>query len=283
VKEEKTKGGNKMKKGARLKFIIMICLIGFGVGLCAGIWINSNGKAYAREKRRSDIVKVAQRIAPAVVNIKAKRTIRIPSPFFRFHDEFFDRFFYDFFDIFPEEEYEHTTLGSGIIISKKGYILTNEHVIRGADKVEVTLMNGKKFHGKIEGFDANRDVALIKIRARNLPVAPLGNSRQLLVGEWVVAIGNPFGLHHTVTVGVVSATERNLGVRGWGRVYKGLIQTDASINPGNSGGPLVNMEGEVIGINTAIMSEAQGIGFAVPIDAAKDVIKSLMRYHKMKL
>jgi S1-C subfamily serine protease len=270
----------------RLKYTIIGCLVGVGIGVCAGVWVNSTDKVYARgklDKRRSDIVRVAQTIAPAVVNIKAKRTIRIPSPFFRFHDEFFDRFFYDFFDFLPEEEYEHTTLGSGIIISKKGYILTNEHVIRDADKIEVTLANGKKFEGKIEGFDANRDIAIIKIKGRNLPVAPLGNSRNLLIGEWVVAIGNPFGLHHTVTVGVVSATERSLGVRGWGRMYKGLIQTDASINPGNSGGPLVNMEGEVIGINTAIMSEAQGIGFAVPIDSAKDVIKRFSRYDRMEL
>lgn len=165
------------------------------------------------------------------------------------------------------------SLGSGFIISEDGYILTNSHVVEGADEVLVTLADGEsKYTAEIKGLDQKLDIALLKIDAkRNLPVAQLGNSEELQIGEWVMAIGNPFGLEETVTAGIVSAKERVIGAG----PYDDFIQTDASINPGNSGGPLFNMQGDVVGINTAIVAGGQGIGFAIPINAAKLIITQL--------
>ncbi|MBU1162542.1 MAG: Do family serine endopeptidase, partial [Proteobacteria bacterium] len=163
-------------------------------------------------------------------------------------------------------------LGSGFIIDKEGLIVTNNHVIENADKIKVKLKNGKEFDAEIVGRDPNTDIALIKIKSKNnLPVVKLGNSDALKVGQWVVAIGSPFGLEHTVTAGIVSAKGRIIG----SGPYDDFIQTDASINPGNSGGPLINMEGEVIGINTAIIASGQGIGFAIPINSAKRIVDQL--------
>jgi len=230
--------------------------------------------------RRNTIVRTIDKVGPTVININIKKKIYIDSPFDDFftNDPFFRKFFEDFYNLFPRREYEQLSVGSGFIITPNGYALTNEHVIRDASNIEVILHNQKKYPAKVVKTYSDIDVALIKIEANNLPYAALGNSDNILVGEWVVAIGNPFGLQNTVTVGVISAKERALpGIRGWNnRIYQHMLQTDASINPGNSGGPLVNVKGEVIAINTAIMAQAQGIGFAIPINIAKKHIRDTL-------
>lgn len=166
--------------------------------------------------------------------------------------------------------------GSGFIIRSNGLILTNAHVVNGADTVTVTLKNGRSFTGRVLGQDRSTDVAVVQIQANNLPVVSLGNSDQLKPGEWAIAIGNPLGLDNTVTVGIISGTDRSsraFGSRGGG---VGFIQTDAAINPGNSGGPLLNQRGQVIGVNTAIIQGAQGLGFAIPINLAQQVANQLI-------
>ena len=183
-------------------------------------------------------------------------------------DDFFERFFGDT----PQREFKQKSLGSGFIISSDGYIFTNNHVVEQADKILVKLSDGKEYEAKIIGKDAKTDIALIKIKPTDsLPVAETGDSDKLRVGDWVMAIGNPFGLEQTVTAGIVSAKGRVIGAG----PYDNFIQTDASINPGNSGGPLFNMEGKVIGINTAIVAQGQGIGFAIPISMAKTILPDL--------
>ena len=222
---------------------------------------------------------LANTASPAVVNIRTVKTIKgggrvyrhfFDSPFGKedpFHD-FFDKFFGNEF----QRDFKQRSLGSGFIIDKEGYIVTNNHVIEDADKIKVKLKNGKEFDAEIVGRDPNTDIALIKIKSKNsLPVVKLGDSDALKVGQWVVAIGSPFGLEHTVTAGIVSAKGRIIG----SGPYDDFIQTDASINPGNSGGPLINMKGEVIGINTAIIASGQGIGFAIPINSAKRIVNQL--------
>lgn len=226
---------------------------------------------------------LAEMVSPAVVNIRTEKIIRGGGRVFRhfsrnpfgkndpFHN-FFDKFFDD---EGREREYTQRSLGSGFIIDKDGYIVTNNHVIENADKIKVKLKNGKEFEAEIVGRDPNTDLALIKIKTKNdLPDIKLGDSDALKVGQWVMAIGSPFGLEHTVTAGIVSAKGRVIG----SGPYDDFIQTDASINPGNSGGPLINMKGEVVGINTAIHAGGQGIGFAVPINLAKGVIEQLKKY-----
>lgn len=226
-------------------------------------------------------VKVAEEVKPAVVNLSVEKKIkgRTFSPGFQFRDPFFDDFFDNFFKGFNEErEYTRQSLGSGVIVDSKGDILTNNHVIAGADEINVTLLDGRKFKGKVVGSDPKTDLALIKVEAKdNLPSVRLGDSDEVKIGSWAIAIGNPFGLDHTMTVGVVSAKGRSIGVA----EYEDLIQTDASINPGNSGGPLVNIRGEVIGINTAIVAGGQGIGFAIPINMAQKIIGDLMEHGKV--
>ncbi|MDI9570206.1 MAG: DegQ family serine endoprotease [Pseudomonadota bacterium] len=218
---------------------------------------------------------LAEKWGPAVVNISATQTVRsgrglygnMPRRFFD-QDDFFRRFFGDM----PEREYKQNSLGSGFLISPDGYIFTNNHVVAKADKIKVKLSNGKQYDAEVKGKDPNTDLALIKIKAdENLPYVRLGDSDKLRVGDWVFAIGNPFGLDHTVTAGIVSAKGRVIGAG----PYDNFIQTDASINPGNSGGPLFNLSGEVVGINTAIVAHGQGIGFAVPVNLAKDILKDL--------
>ncbi|PKN84860.1 MAG: peptidase, partial [Deltaproteobacteria bacterium HGW-Deltaproteobacteria-1] len=185
-----------------------------------------------------------------------------------FGDDFFDRFFGDM----PRREFKQRSLGSGFIISNDGYIFTNNHVVEQADTILVKISDGKEYEAKVIGTDANTDIALIKIKPSNsLPIAEIGDSEKVKVGEWVIAIGNPFGLDATVTAGIVSAKGRVIGAG----PYDNFIQTDASINPGNSGGPLFNMEGKVIGINTAIVAQGQGIGFAIPINMAKNILADL--------
>jgi serine protease Do len=196
------------------------------------------------------------------------------SPFFPFGR---DDFFKDFFPEFFTREYQHTSLGSGVIMDgKNGYILTNHHVVAGATEIKVITSDQKEYVGKTIGSDPRSDLAVIKIDVKEkLPEAKLGDSDDLMIGETVIAIGNPFGLTHTVTTGVVSALDRS--VRAEDRIYRHFIQTDASINPGNSGGPLLNIDGDLIGINTAIYQKAQGIGFAIPINKAKRIVKELLR------
>ncbi|MBN1140609.1 MAG: DegQ family serine endoprotease [Deltaproteobacteria bacterium] len=221
-----------------------------------------------------DFVELSQKIKPAVVNIRTSKTVHfrkplLPGPRDEFFNEFFDRFFRDM----PNAPRKERSLGSGFIISRDGYILTNNHVVDGADEIGVRLADGRTFKGAVKGLDPKLDLALIKIDVgkEELPVTTLGDSESLRVGEWVIAIGNPFGLEQTVTVGIVSAKGRVIGAG----PYDDFIQTDASINPGNSGGPLFNAKGEVVGINTAIVRGGQGIGFATPVNAAKNIIPQL--------
>lgn len=170
--------------------------------------------------------------------------------------------------------------GSGVLISPEGYILTNEHVISGATDITVWMGDGRKLQGKVVGADASSDLAVVKVDAARLPTPPPLSTAKLRPGQWAIAIGNPYGLEHTVTLGVVSATKRPMQIED--RTYDNLIQTDCAINPGNSGGPLLNIKGEVIGINTAILANAQGLGFAIPIGFAKSVADELIRFGKIK-
>src|SRR5210317_894286 len=226
----------------------------------------------------TDFVSLAERLKPAVVNISTAKTVVSRSPSFPGPrtpgggNELFEEFFGRFFNEMPKSQRKASSLGSGFIISEDGYILTNDHVVDGEDKITVKLSDGREFSGEVRGLDPKLDLALIKIEAgEDLPVASLGESDGIRVGEWVMAIGNPFGLEQTVTVGIISAKGRTIGAG----PYDDFIQTDASINPGNSGGPLFNMQGEVIGINTAIVAQGQGIGFAIPVNMAKQIIPQL--------
>lgn len=222
--------------------------------------------------------KVAEVALPAVVNIYTNQKVKVrpfhpmpfdDSPLFR---DFFEEFFND---LLPKErEYKSTSLGSGFIISSDGYIVTNDHVIRNADEINVKLHDKRTFKAKVVGRDPKTDVAVIKINTINLPFLNFADSNKIKIGQWAIAVGNPFGLNGTLTVGVISATGRsNLGIE----TYEDFIQTDASINPGNSGGPLLNIYGEVIGINTAIVAAGQGIGFAIPANMAKNIIDQIIK------
>ncbi|MFA6147352.1 MAG: DegQ family serine endoprotease [bacterium] len=221
-----------------------------------------------------DIPQLFKEVSPAVVNISTTQVVKLDRP--RTRNPFgpqdpFDEFFNNFFGRMPKEQ-KRKSLGSGFIVSPDGYILTNNHVVEKADEVTVTLLDKEEFRAKVIGSDQKTDIALIKIDAKKkLTYVTLGDSDRLDVGEWVVAIGNPFGLGHTVTAGIVSAKGRIIG----SGPYDDFIQTDASINPGNSGGPLFNLKGEVVGINTAIIQGGQGIGFATPIQLAKSVLEQL--------
>jgi serine protease Do len=238
--------------------------------------------------RRTAIVQAAERIGPAVVTISVVQTRLVQSV--PFGNDFFEPFFRD---MIPSYRYREQIpgMGSGFIISQKGYVLTNEHVVRGAEKITVILADGRSFTGKVVGSQPQYDVAIVKIEGDKLPVATLGSSGDLMVGEWAIAIGNPFGFllndtQPTVTAGVISATHRDIKAEAAsGGIYKNMIQTDAAINPGNSGGPLVNAQGQVIGVNTFIFTKSggsEGIGFAIPIDAAKRVVDELIRYGKVR-
>ena len=223
---------------------------------------------------------LAEVAKPAVVNIRTEKTVQGGGKVFRhfFGNPFGGRErdpFRDFFGPFeegPSKEFKQRSLGSGFIIDKEGFIVTNNHVVEGADQIKVRLANEKEYEATVVGRDPKTDLALIKIEgAKDLVPLPVGDSDAQEVGTWVVAIGSPFGLEQTVTAGIVSAKGRIIG----SGPYDDFIQTDASINPGNSGGPLINMNGEVIGINTAIVASGQGIGFAIPINMAKDIIAQL--------
>jgi serine protease Do len=230
-------------------------------------------------EKPASLADLVDKLRPAVVNIHTTATLKsrrglprgsdIPGhPLFR-NDDLFRRFFGDI----PEREFKQQNLGSGFIVSSDGYIFTNNHVVERADKIRIKLADGKEYDAEIKGQDANTDIALLKINptAHALPVVKIGDSDKLRVGDSVFAIGNPFGLELTVTAGIVSAKGRVIG----SGPYDNFIQTDASINPGNSGGPLFNLDGEVVGINTAIVARGQGIGFAIPINTAKNMFEDL--------
>ncbi|MCM8794806.1 MAG: Do family serine endopeptidase [Candidatus Omnitrophica bacterium] len=248
------------------------------------------------EQLQSHFIDVARTVGPAVVSISVeatekvqirRRSMGLPP---ELEEDLFDRFFEDFFGQMPHQrEFKKQGLGTGVIIDPEGYILTNEHVIHGADKVTVTLPDGREFTGQIKGTDIRSDLAVIKIPAKGLPAAKLGDSDKTRIGEWAIAIGNPFGFavgssEPTVTVGVVSALHRSIRVA-VDRDYSDLIQTDAAINPGNSGGPLVNLNGEVIGINVAIFSTTggyQGLGFAITSNKARSILDDLIAGRKVR-
>ncbi|MBW1713623.1 MAG: trypsin-like peptidase domain-containing protein [Deltaproteobacteria bacterium] len=225
------------------------------------------------------VVAAVQAAGPAVVNVSALEIVQRRS---LFGDPFFDRFFNEFFDAYPGPRQETTSLGSGVIIDgRAGHILTNHHVVARAKEVRVTLANQDEFQARVIGSDPGSDLAVLQVEAGgSLPTISLGDSDRLQIGQRVIAIGNPFGLSHTVTTGVVSALNRIFKAQG--EVFFGFIQTDAAINPGNSGGALLDLEGRLIGINTAIYAQAQGIGFAIPINKARRVVSELINYGRVR-
>ena len=244
----------------------------------SAFWKEGTNRPAADAAPRNSFADLAERTSPSVVNIRTSKTVNrgggpgtpgMPGPFGPFFGPGpFEEFFGG-----PRGEFKVPSLGSGFVISSDGYIVTNNHVIEDVDEIEVAFEDGTEYEAEVVGRDPATDIALILVKAKNgLPALPLGDSSELRPGDWVIAIGNPFGLEHTVTAGIVSALHRrNVGA---GR-YDDFIQTDAAINPGNSGGPLINTAGEVVGINTAIRQGANTIGFAVPINMAKDILPSL--------
>ncbi len=280
------------KKFVYAAVLIMVGLIaGFTISSFFGLDQESHAGDAKISKESLDILsktnqamaEVVAAVKPSIVNVSSVTTVKVterPAPFSQ--DPFFKRFFGDEFrNLERPREQKRSGLGSGVIVDGKGYILTNNHVIKGADEIKVTLSDKREFKGKVIGTDQKTDLAVIKIDSDNLPVLRLGDSDNLKIGETVLAIGNPFGLTQTVTSGIVSATGRaNVGIAD----YEDFIQTDAAINPGNSGGALVNIRGELIGINTAIFSTSggyQGIGFAIPSNMAKSVLESLIKKGKV--
>jgi len=255
--------GSIMKKLIRLKFVLLVVLL---------IAVFSFNQLFAHLNSFSSIVKSERN---KVVHITTSSIVD-NSRFF--NDPFFEKFFKNMPKNMPKKKRE-SALGSGFFISHDGYILTNNHVVARADKIEVILFNGKKYKAKVVGNDKMTDLALLKIDIENHDYAEFGDSDELEVGDWVLAIGNPLGLDHSVTSGIISAKER--GVFGNSVAYGQFLQTDAAINPGNSGGPLYNMDGKVIGINAAIVASGQGLGFAIPSNLAKKTFKQLMKNGKV--
>ena len=231
---------------------------------------------------QNSFIRIAKSVKPAVIHLSTLyQDTKVQSKFNPFKEEFSLKNLQKFFDgMFKQKQFRIKSLGSGIIFSKNGYILTNYHVIENAERLLVQLSDNREFEGTLVGADEKTDLAVIKIKAfDSLPTAPLGDSQKLQVGEWVMAIGNPYGLDRTVTVGIISAKGRSdIGIT----TFENFIQTDASINPGNSGGPLLNLEGEVIGINTAIIAPGSGIGFAIPINMAKLISDKLIETGKVE-
>jgi serine protease Do len=270
--------------------LVACALLTFGA-LTAGVVLGSPAQAALAPETFADL---AQKASPAVVNISTEKTVKSdrskgqmreffgqgpghgPSPFGQ--DDPFREFFDKFFGEMPKS-FKHRSLGSGFIIDPQGHIITNNHVVEGSDKIKVKLVGGKEYQATIKGRDPKTDLALIQITnpPKDLPFLVLGDSEAIRVGDWVLAVGNPFGLSHTVTQGIISAKGRVIGAG----PYDNFLQTDASINPGNSGGPLLNLKGEVVGINTAILASGQGIGFATPSMMAKSVIPQLMSKGKV--
>ncbi len=267
--------------------VLVLAAVAVGLVLSAGFNLSTGTNAFWGDKEKEakatppaatrmlpvDIPSLVRETSPAVVNISTTQVVRFGRPRMRspFGNDPFEDFFNNFFGNVPREQ-KRRSLGSGFIVSEDGYILTNNHVVEKADEVTVTLLDKEDYKAEVVGTDPKTDIALIKIKpGKTLRYVRLGDSERLEIGEWVVAIGNPFGLGHTVTAGIVSAKGRVIGTG----PYDDFIQTDASINPGNSGGPLFNLQGEVVGINTAIIQGGQGIGFATPIQMAKSVLGQL--------
>ncbi len=258
---------------------ILVAMLAAIVWVSTGVETATGAKYTEPPMVPANFSELAQAARPGVVNIRTVKTMKGGGPVFRhfFGDPFQRRNpFEDFFgpnrERGPNREFKQRSLGSGFIIDSKGFIVTNNHVIENADQIKVILSNEKEFDAELVGRDPNTDLALIKIKdARKLEPLKFGDSDKLTIGSWVVAIGSPFGLEQTVTAGIVSAKGRVIG----SGPYDDFIQTDASINPGNSGGPLLNMQGEVVGINTAILAQGQGIGFAIPVNLAKGIIDQL--------
>jgi len=279
---------NKMTKGLVLGLSLFFLLFGliFCMGKDKADSLPKNDKLTTVRSIGQAFVEVVKKAQPSVVNVTTEKTITV-KPWERYGEDFFKGSpFEDFFKGFgfsPREkgkEYRHKQRsgGSGVIVDKEGYILTNNHVVEGADKVKIRLNDGREFTAIVKGQDSRTDLAVLHIKAKDLPVATLGDSDKLEVGEWAIAIGSPFGLEHTVTVGVISAKGRTgLGTG----TYEDFIQTDASINPGNSGGPLINIDGEVVGINAMIIQPGTGIGFAIPINMAKQILNDLIKQGKV--
>lgn len=259
-------------------------LIGTGFGIRMMVEPEHNATVFAAPTTRivslPDFSGIADMFNPAVVTIESISTFKHPkvAPFGG-NDDFFEFFFGpNFRRQMPQQKQKKVGWGSGVIVSDDGYIITNNHVVKNADKVKVALQNDdRKYDAKVVGIDPEIDIALLKIDSHDLPIASLGNSDALKVGEWVVAIGNPLGYSHSVTAGIVSGKGRRLSTG-----MESFIQTDAAINFGNSGGPLVNMSGKVVGINTAISAQGQNIGFAVPINMVKDVFQQLKENGKVE-
>ncbi len=226
------------------------------------------------------VVSVVDKVEPAVVQINTARTVRTEVPEV-FNDPFFRRYFGNQIPAQPRERVVRG-VGSGFIINSNGQIMTNAHVVNNADRVRVTFSDGRSVEGKVLGEDPIADVAVVQVPTDNLPTVELANAQQLQPGQWAIAIGNPLGLQRTVTVGVVSAIDRSVSDFGVSNSGIGYIQTDAAINPGNSGGPLLNARGQVIGVNTAIIQGAQGIGFAIPIDTAQRIAQQLITEGKVE-
>lgn len=229
--------------------------------------------AAGESNRRTPVVQVVEKVRPAVVNLTAKQVVRLRGR------SLFDELFPEFA---PPREYETQSLGSGVVISPDGLIVTNEHVIAGAAEISVRFLSGRQEKAEVVGSDADSDLALLRVSAKGLPYLPVAEQDDLLIGETVIAIGNPLGLENTVTVGVLSARDRTVSSPRTNRVYTDFLQTDASINPGNSGGALVDLDGRLIGINTAIVGEAQGIGFAIPAKRVRRVVTDLLRYGRVQ-
>ena len=273
--------------GKPLRFFLIIFVVSLTLFPLADYFLSSResilGQAFAATAGKVagtpvSFADLVEKWRPTVVNISTTTIVKgrqgnplgNEMPFQRFFgkDDFFRRFFEDA----PEREFKQRSLGSGFIISSDGYIFTNNHVVEKASKIKVKLSTGKEYDAEVKGKDPTTDIALIKINPENsLPVVKFGDSDKLRTGDWVFAIGNPFGLEHTVTAGIVSAKGRVIG----SGPYDNFIQTDASINPGNSGGPLFNLDGEVVGINAAIVAQGHGIGFAIPINTAKNILADL--------
>ncbi|MBE0433395.1 trypsin-like peptidase domain-containing protein [candidate division WOR-3 bacterium] len=292
-----------MKKRDLISIAVGIAL-GFGAVYLYSRFVNRQGARYREttllasvneetsRQRANAIVVAAEKVNRSVVSITVVQTRVVAASRFRspFSDEFFREFFGDFF---PERYYRQQvrSLGTGLIISADGYIVTNEHVISNATQINISLPDGRQYEGRIIAADAGHDLALLKIDGTDLPAAELGDSDDLMIGEWVIAFGNPFGFlledtRPTVTVGVVSALSRSIKSTREDRVYKNMIQTDAAINPGNSGGPLVNILGEVIGLNTAIFTSgggSEGIGFARPINEVKKFIDETRQHGRVRV
>jgi serine protease Do len=284
-------------KEQKITLAVLFIIIGLIIGLGISFQFDSTKNGLSVEalpeiseqsvgvlsRTNQAMAELVSAVTPSIVNISSTKTVKthgFQSPFF--NDPFFRRFFGDEFGHFDQpREYKQSGLGSGVIVDKDGYILTNNHVIKDADEIMVKLSDKREFKGKVIGADPKTDLAVIRIDDGDLPVIKIGDSDDLQVGETVIAIGNPYGLSQTVTSGIVSAKGRaNVGIAD----YEDFIQTDAPINPGNSGGALVNIKGELVGINTAIFSTSggyQGIGFAIPTNMAKAVMNSLIKEGKV--